>query len=220
MNRTAKVLAAVLLTGGVASGCAGVENYLSNRAKDLQDTVSLHVGYGASLPVNAGVELTPFVPIGIGTCDGAAGVGWVGRRFGVHKFRALDFPFSIMILTRRDEDDTPFERYYVGGLYYTGHAPISGPESADLASRGWNQRRYGRLGLHAGLIFVQGAADVEVIEIADFFVGLVGLDLCGDDKPLPAQVASVATQPAPASPTPAVVSRDDPKRYYKWREVE
>lgn len=51
----------------------------------------------------------------------------------------------------------------------------------DVEYPGINQRRWGRVGAHAGVLFLHLGVNLELFELLDFLVGFTGLDLSQDD---------------------------------------
>ena len=168
-------MVAVLLCSG-SLGCVRLdEAYFYDRAMDLRDCTTFHVGIGA-FPANVNVEVS-VVSVGLGATGGADcwtdGQGWVGRNRGHIRF--------------------------------SNFTPIIGPgtQYRDNRKPGWNTDRYGGIGFHAGVIgCVTG--EVELIEVLDLIVGLFGLDLCGDDTATQVLARAhrvPATRPAETSPS-------------------
>jgi hypothetical protein len=146
---------------------------MHNRARDLQDCFSLYAG-PAMMAINAGIDFTPFLPLGIRISSGPEGYcfayGMNGRKTGLFQMAVMDLPFNFVA----EYPDYPY--YPAGSIYFE---PPKSP--------GWNNYRLGRVGAHVGVILVHMGAHVEVIEISDFILGWSTLDLCGDDEKPPVE---------------------------------
>jgi len=175
-----------------SAGCTGTGHFLSNRWLDLRDCASVYIGGGVSLPCDVGVEITEYAPVGIGAqlhhhgmfFDGT---GWLGRRGG--NFRAYHghLPFNLADLGDEVHQRKVWRGKPVpGGMGYIRFRDVP-------PVRGWNERRRGRLAVHAGALLFCAGGDVEPIEIVDFLAGWFGLDLTGDDEPPP--LPQPATRP-------------------------
>ena len=153
----------------IISGCSSFTNYLYYRSLDLSDCISIYVSDGPSVPINIGVEITHFLPVGIGATGladpGALGYGLSGRMYGEIPFYTRDLPFQFFF-----GNGFGFPNY-IGGTYYN-----------QWMVQGWNKRRYGRIGAHFGLLVGYVSIDIEVIEILDLLTSIFGFDLSSDDN--------------------------------------
>ena len=140
----------------------------------MRDCFSAYAGTGGVYSVvNAGVEMTPAVPVGFGMVINPDGLcrawGVNGRTAGRFELSVLDLPFNaIFLLTVKPHGERVF---FVGGTRY-GDEDRTG---------GWNRLRWGRLGGHVGLIAVHAGVYFEVVEFVDLVLGWFGLDVCEDD---------------------------------------
>lgn len=81
------------------AGCQPVGRYLRYRALDLADCFSFQVAPGTawSIPASVGVEISSFVPIGLGYTTGKS-YGFRGRQFGEQEFKIRDLSLLVYAL--------------------------------------------------------------------------------------------------------------------------
>jgi hypothetical protein len=166
-------LVGLLAVALIFSGCATTRTYMGDRGYDALDCVAAYGGIGYPPIVNAGVEVTPLLPVGVGFLSGpdwqALSIGILGRRTGQFGLGVIDFPFNIVLWKH---PMSGWEReLYLGGTRYADPPPVA-----------WNKRRWGRVGGHAAIFPYHVGFHIECIEIADFLLGWTTVDFCRDDK--------------------------------------
>jgi hypothetical protein len=161
----------------------GVGRYFGNRGMDLVDIFSLRLTAGPGLRISA--RVTEVLQVGVGmtgpdvssaaqpTAFPAYQVGWLRREGGVWRARIAEAGFSL--------------------LYYFGSegTPIMGSKTRF----GEQDRGFFDVGFAVHAAVVGAEAEVRLDEIADFLLGLVGIDFMRDDAEAPGTSASDRVAP-------------------------
>jgi len=167
-NRAAAILCLVLLLFSF-QGCAG---YLGDRLKDASEMVEAGAGLSSGVALN--VRLTKIAQAGFGSYTGR----WAGLKEG--SFAAWDE-------TRMEAGFSPF---YLHELYRKSETlvDIHHPRPWEPGFRSYlndqfllTDRGFCEVGLTLNFLFFGLDAAVDLAEVADFAVGLFGLDLLDDD---------------------------------------
>lgn len=143
--------------------------YPVNRVGDLLDMFSLQLGFGFGLHVNG--HATRAAQVGFGG-TAVSRFGFDGRQGGLCNESKAEFsllPFSWESFRRSNA--------------FGGFGDYSIPEDSATLYR--LHRDYAGVGAEATAAIVNVGAEAHPIEVLDFVVGLVGLDLCSDDYPGP-----------------------------------
>ena len=175
-GRRALALGLAFLCAISFAGCAQVRNNLKNTMADAMDMFRVDASFSLGTDMGAHVMATQFVQlksysyedlyrVGIGTRS--VGVWeeeredwWVGP---MHSRNLFARSKGVAVLSHALDSKMRSGRYYVMGV---------AAESSD---------EFG-VGLHAFVLGIR--AGIRPLEILDFLVSPVGVDICGDDKSL------------------------------------
>lgn len=183
--------------------CSGACGYLRDRAHDLLDPFRVDVGYG--LGIYADVRATDWLAAGAGLHQvHTAGVH--GRFVGTSQTRQLGIPLSM--LGETESEMTPllggtsrfdWRRDVVPGqilVFPVMHLGRTGILACSLAER---DVRVADLGASLTLGVVGVSLGFSPGEVLDLLLGIVGIDLAGDDdasRPPPAPAKTRGPEPA------------------------
>jgi hypothetical protein len=156
---------------GPVPGVAGkIGWFIPNRLLDLLDPLHVDVGFGLGLHVNG--HATRALQVGFGA-SGLRKIGIDGRQigsFGEDRTEISILPFSI-------------ESFNRSGTAFGTFRPYDTATQREQLYR--RERDYFEVGAAATAGIVGVSADVRPSSILDAVVGWVGLDLEGDDRPIP-----------------------------------
>ena len=165
LRRLVLALALALLPG-----CTISNQYIHNRVMDLTDVVRVHILFGKSIGIEAGV--TQFLALGFMYENNCWACGWGNRHFGtwnetIHAWGLL--------LHNWDEKTKGTPRYSGSYGWYLGNRT-----SANFSHTGPN---VDLLNVRASLALFLGAdAEVSIGQAFDFVVGFLTFDPAGDDQ--------------------------------------
>jgi hypothetical protein len=200
MSRAEKISiglrAFVLAVSVVLGGCQG---YLNRRSLDLADIPSAKLCLGLGLVVAA--RATQAVQVGVGFTSAAHGGmmtwrgGTIGRREVTYSPTSLECGVAPVFYWRTAYDVhkrvVAQERFVVPGLIYVSkwdplliepneekwHLALFDRKDVDTA---YDRRLYD-VGVSLHLFLFGFECDVDLFEIADFLLGIVGIDIAQDD---------------------------------------
>ena len=155
--------------GDIPGIWAKIGYYPVNRLGDLLDLITVQVGFGFGVHVNA--HATRAVQVGFGG-TAVARFGLDGRQGGLCNESKGEFsllPFTVESFKRTRS--------------FGGFTDYAIPE--DTATLYRLHRDYAGIGAEATAAIVNVGAEVHPVEIFDFVFGLVGFDLSSDDYPRP-----------------------------------
>lgn len=163
-------LAIVIAISHSLMGCSSVATYFKHRALDLTDVIDLKYGGGwGNWGLGAKVEIFSYLGTGLGYGNERPVIEWYGRR-------AARYPTGFLHLL------------FLGAETPTGHMvpKTYGCSSAwFVQAQGFPEERFWSHALRTGpeilLPFVRFGIYFNAFEFLDFFTGLVGYDLAGDD---------------------------------------
>lgn len=152
----------------LSSGCS---RYLRNRAEDLADVARLNIGGGYGASVDA--SITRYARISVGGYEKTVKAGFVGRQGGIWKERRQGLAF-------------------IAGYAETSREPIWGnayllpPDARDGLQPWYADKERGVTEITVSLLVLGGfEVGVDPGQMLDFVIGLVGIDLYGDDTHTP-----------------------------------
>ncbi len=166
------------------SSCASVSLYAKRRAHDLSDCFALAIAPGTADPLSlaVGIELTEYVPIGLGWSQGTE-YGLVNGNFGQQNFALCNFSvivYAFELIFAALADGLQLEH---DSLIESDHQKSMVVQHELSKALGRNPDRSFRIGAHAGFSVFFVYADVELGELLDFALGIFGIDIMNDDVP-------------------------------------
>ena len=184
-QRVVNVLALCLLPAVLGSaGCSSVGSYFMARLADAADPFALEVSIGPGADVHANV--TRWLGTAVGMSFQAAGVGFHGRYLGrIMRCTsgALLFGASQGEVLSPSVAEGPAGLSPRGGGWCLLMAP-PGDHLEDLAFGTLRPGRFGQWDLDVGASLIVGVhAGVNPVEMVDFVLGFVGIDIADDDDP-------------------------------------
>ena len=163
-RRLAAVLALALVPG-----CTISEQYIHNRVMDLTDVVRVHIFFGKSIGIEAGV--TQFLALGFMYENNCWACGWGNRHFGTWNETINSWG---LLLHNWSERVKGISRYSGSYGWYLGNRT-----SANFSHTGPN---VDLLNLRASVaLFIGADAELSIGQAFDFVVGFLTFDPAGDD---------------------------------------
>jgi len=180
-------------------------SYMSDRGADLLDTFGIQIGGGGTLYARA--RLTKFGMLGAGFFKGK----WLGihsRAVGLWREKRLEGGVSVLY-------ESEYERSEMRGNSFMQDEMFLPTSSRRPNKRGWlpidkrvweladDDYHWADIGLGVGLLAVAAEVHVSPFEIADFLLGIYGVDVANDDaRNRPAEETPGAAEPStPVGPT-------------------
>ena len=158
--------------------CKSLSSYTKDRGSDLLDSGEISVGYN---PLSF---LIPSITIGIGTASfgiktgATTSIGLENGTMGIHESKSVIIGIAIYEEQRTLSLDGIEEKYMfrnksfcVESNLYTECRGKGKPSSA----------KYTRISFEIGWLALHTRIAINPGELADFFLGFVGIDLYGDD---------------------------------------
>jgi hypothetical protein len=203
------VVRPLLLALLLLSGCAGPGSFLEERSRDLGESVRASAGLGLGLYAEAQATslLHPSVGLGDLSLTPKRTIGWDPRPLPPGRVRTAAFPTLLVgwpayraeLRRMGYEDTTPGWRGFVApfillgthhvegrsnsllGLHQFLRNPLLEPPPPETRAQRWSRRSWLGGSVTAGVV----TADVGLnpLELLDFLVGWLGIDLLGDDCP-------------------------------------
>ena len=182
-----KRLAVLACTAALLGGCAGVREYAAERAWDASDVVRAHVMAGVGVDVK--VEATRMVGCGGGLYEAQAW-GFVNR--GLHAWHETIGDIGVVCPKPAIFANVHTESEFVGLPCVSGSYGFVASENSSYASMPSGAARPGHerdarqmLDLLTvrvtAFVFVGFDLELRLGEVADFALGVLGADPCGDD---------------------------------------
>ena len=162
--------------------CASVSLYATRRAQDFSDCFAFAIAPGTADPTSlaVGIELTEYVPLGLGWAQGTE-YGLVNGNFGPQTFALCNFSvivYAVELVLEALADEARIEREPIIESDVQKSMVVQHELSKPI---GRNPDRSFRIGAHAGFSSFFVYADIELGEIVDFALGIFGIDIMGDD---------------------------------------
>ncbi|HMV79334.1 MAG TPA: hypothetical protein PKN56_02840 [Leptospiraceae bacterium] len=186
----------------IFSNCVSISNYFQNRGNDFLDIVSLQINQGST-----GAEITAGpVLFGLHRGEEVYGINLKNAEFCISRPYS-EFESRIKAdMSRRGENYNYYKCNWHSSsilvFYQEKYSPSGGDsifpnhnsyrndkkkyEEATFDNFGDNKSisRYGRIGGKAGASIIGVAIEFNVLEVFDFVLGIVGIDILDDDHTL------------------------------------
>jgi hypothetical protein len=168
-------VAIILGTGSVTKAGAGdtVLLYIPNRLVDFADMFSITLGFGPA--IGAEVQLTKYCSLGGEVGPTAQMIKGINRQYGFAVQSGWDVGFLMISAENRDREKSigSVKNYY----YYSTGVPSIEKVPYDFHE---GAKDFWSIGGKVVALF-EVDAEIHPIEVADFLLGLVFIDLKGDD---------------------------------------
>jgi len=145
-------------------------SYLGNRGRDAADILGLRVSFGKGLVFNP--QVTKYLMVGFENYE-VKKFGFYGRHYGVWKERNLGGGILWYY------DNYGFKRWPVSGNMPVVEEPDHDNIRGFKSYRG--ERDIGDIGVTVHCVIGFGF-EIRGFELLDFFTGIVGVDIAGDDR--------------------------------------
>ncbi len=169
------IMMMIMATSSVAKAGAGdtILLYIPNRIVDMMDVFSLTLGFGPAIGVE--VQATKYCSVGGEVGFTAQMVKGINRQYGFAVENGWDVSFLMISAENRERDESigSVKNYY----YYSTGVPSIDESPYDFHNGAQNFWAVG--GKAAALIEVK--AEFNPVEIADFVLGWLFIDIKGDD---------------------------------------